>query len=458
VSEQVRRLLNRRTFLKTLGVAAVGSAVGLEWASRQVPTKLLSSITAGKKEMHVGFTDGWVSMPQQAEALPPFWPDFAAPKPFNTYVFGIRDLTMLTEAQRADQRGHAQISAPVIFADENSDFRIHLHNLGEKLRPIGTPDNHTIHFHGFPNQIVYFDGVPDASLAAPPGRELIYRYVPEDPGTYMYHCHVDDVEHVHMGLTGLVFVRPALNQTNPGHKYAYNDPSTEYDREFAFLLTEMDVHGHFADAHQQDMDWSDFKPAFRLMNGRAWPDTIQPHVDPMAPAPALPPALQRLRYQPNSSLIQANAGERVLLRISNLGFEEHSLVLSGIPMRIVGRDAKPLGAKRPDYGIDGPAPGSRGSIETVTDRLDIGPGESRDVIFIAPPVSGGRQVYPFYDRNYTFAKTGSGEDGRDGIGGERTQVNVYSAGTLPPQTRPTGLYDPNTGTWTYASGTEEVPA
>jgi FtsP/CotA-like multicopper oxidase with cupredoxin domain len=365
---------------------------------------------------------------------------------------------LLSETQRADQKGHAQINAPILFADENSDFRIHLHNLGETLRPVGTPDNHTVHFHGFPNQIVYFDGVPDNSLSAVPGRELIYRYIPEDPGTYMYHCHVDDVEHVHMGLTGVVFVRPALNAAYPGRKFAYNDLSTEYDREFAFLLTEMDVKGHFADGHQQDMDWSEFKPAFRLMNGRAWPDTIQPHTDPMAAANSLG-SLERLRFQPNSSLIQANEGERVLVRISNLGFEEHSLVLSGIPMRIVGRDAKPLGATRPDYGNDGPAAGTRGSIETVTDRLDIGPGESRDVIFIAPKYTGGesgRQVYPFYDRNYSFAK--SGGESRDGIGGARTQVNIHRAGTLLPQTRPTGLYNPSNGVWTYASGTEDLPS
>jgi FtsP/CotA-like multicopper oxidase with cupredoxin domain len=466
VSNEIRRQPSRRSFLKAAGVAAIGGAAGLgalEWADRQAKAALTTRLLGGgvtrvKKEMHVGFTDGWASMPDTAEALPPFWPDFAAPRPFNTYVFGIRDLTLLSETQRADQKGHAQINAPILFADENSDFRIHLHNLGETLRPVGQPDNHTVHFHGFPNQIVYFDGVPDNSLSAVPGRELIYRYIPEDPGTYMYHCHVDDVEHVHMGLTGVVFVRPALNAAYPGRKFAYNDLSTEYDREFAFLLTEMDVKGHFADGHQQDMDWSEFKPAFRLMNGRAWPDTIQPHTDPMAAANSLG-SLERLRFQPNSSLIQANEGERVLVRISNLGFEEHSLVLSGIPMRIVGRDAKPLGATRPDYGNDGPTAGTRGSIETVTDRLDIGPGESRDVIFIAPKYTGGesgRQVYPFYDRNYSFAK--SGGENRDGIGGARTQVNIHRAGTLLPQTRPTGLYNPSNGVWTYASGTEDLPS
>ena len=71
-----------------------------------------------------------------------------------------------------------------------------------------------------------------------------------------------------------------------------------YDREFAMIITEFDAHAHFNDAHNQDTDWTDYKPAFRLMNGRAWPDTIQPHFDPMLPnllPSPLPPGPERLR-------------------------------------------------------------------------------------------------------------------------------------------------------------------
>ena len=47
-------------------------------------------------------------------------------------------------------------------------------------------------------------------------REFPYFYHPPDPGTYMYHCHFEDVEHVQMGMTGIVFVRPAQNKTGAG--------------------------------------------------------------------------------------------------------------------------------------------------------------------------------------------------------------------------------------------------
>ena len=68
------------------------------------------------------------------------------------------------------------------------------------------------------------------------------------PGTYMYHCHVEDIEHVTMGMTGIVFVRPLQNGNTsyyPSGKYAYNDGdgSTGYDREFAMFLSEIWLQG-----------------------------------------------------------------------------------------------------------------------------------------------------------------------------------------------------------------------
>ncbi|MBJ7597595.1 MAG: copper oxidase [Candidatus Nephthysia bennettiae] len=455
MTHELRKFTTRRSFLKAAGVTAAGLAGlgGLELARQgaavQKAHPRLVASPLPIKEMTIGFSDGWVSMPQAAEPVPPFFPDPAAPRPFTTYVMGIRDLTGMSDAAKFAQKGHGAITGPFLFCEQGQDFRVHLHNLGLSARS-DLIDSHTLHWHGFPNQIVYFDGVPDNSLAVPIGRELTYRYIPEDPGTYMYHCHVEDVEHVHMGLTGLVFVRPELNRSAVG-KYAYNDPATLYHREYGFLLSEIDNHAHFNDKHVQDTDWSDYKAAFRLMNGRAFPDTLQLNLDPTAASLG---NLERLRYQPHSALIQANEGDRVLIRISNLGFEERSMVLSGIEMTLVGADAKPLTAGRPDYGVDPPAPGSRADISSKTYRLDLGPGESRDAIFTAPKFSGGSgpDIYPFYDRNYGFVdKAGTGAG--DGYGGQRTEVRVYPQNTLPEQTRPNGLYDLVKKEWTWATGT-----
>jgi hypothetical protein len=65
-----------------------------------------------------------------------------------------------------------------------------------------------------------------------------------------------------------------------------------------------------------------------------------------------------------------------------------------------------------------------------TDTILIGAGESFDVIFTAPAHSGpGYDTYMLYNRRY------SQEDNLGG-GGQRTEVRVYSSGTLPDQSIP----------------------
>jgi hypothetical protein len=76
------------------------------------------------------------------------------------------------------------------------EFRLQLTNLGLAVRPDLT-DSHTVHWHGFRNVIPFYDGEPTTSLSVPVGSNFTYVYRPREPGSYMYHCHVEDVEHVH---------------------------------------------------------------------------------------------------------------------------------------------------------------------------------------------------------------------------------------------------------------------
>jgi hypothetical protein len=172
-------MMDRRNFLKATGVVALGSLAGLsalEWSHR-MGAKVIGKLTAmPNKVVQVGFTDGFVSMPVQAQAAPPF---------FTSFVFGIRDLTPVADpdptrpatAAMFAQKGRAQISAPFLIVDEGQDFQVHLHNLGLSQRG-DLIDSHTLHWHGFPNQVPYFDGVPDNSLSVPLGRQMVYRYAP----------------------------------------------------------------------------------------------------------------------------------------------------------------------------------------------------------------------------------------------------------------------------------------
>jgi len=414
-----RRSLSRRSLLSggagLAGAAVLGSRMLTAPVAGAAPrVAAAAAVSHPKKSMHLVGTDGWVSMPTDAPADLPFFPDSLAPSPFNTYVFGFRDVTNMSSTQVAAQRGKAQISAPMMSFDEEDDVTITLTNLGLLQRP-DLFDGHTLHWHGFVNAIPLFDGVPELSLAVPVGRELSYFYRPHDAGTYMYHCHFEDVEHVQMGMTGMVFIRPKQNKVavggNPaGTKYAYNDGdgSTRYDREFAFMITELWSAAHYRDAHIQVSDWTDFDPSFWLLNGRGFPDTVAPNGNPNVTTAG------RLQYQPISSLVQCNAGDRVLLRMSNLGYQNHTLSVDNIDLQIVAKDASLLKGRdgTPNY--------------ITTNTVDVGPGESRDVIFVAPAPG----EYLLYDRKYSYLENGGGP----GYGGMMTKILVGAAGTYGPQT------------------------
>ena len=516
--------LTRRTLIKSaLAASAAGGVVLLgRYGSGQGRLQLVGYAPPVKAYTLAG-TDGWVSMPVGANAMPPYFPDSFAPPNgnttgnaredlFTTYVFGFRNVSQYNPPTRKSNtlpqqlvdtvKNHVQISAPLIYAQVGQDLRLTLFNLGMGNRP-DLFDSHTIHFHGFANQIAYFDGVPDASLSVPPGQQLNYRYLPVDAGTYMYHCHVEDVEHVQMGMNGMVFIAPrkGLNYTYDTPGGPKDDPatSTRFDRQFSLHLSEIFPQGHFGDSHILDTDWTDYNGFFRLMNGRAWPDTIKPHAgdyptgapgDPDAPLTATGADLveaTRLRYQPMSSLLQGESGEYILVRISHLGYEQHSLVLPGLPMTVIGQDAKFLGANRdgyyPDYQYSAADPlkpqrvpnPSRGGIETQTSRVDLGPGESRDLLIGPLPKVSALTVFPFYDREFGYL---NGADSQAGYGGMRTELHVYPKGGLARPTDSeltalTGGQDASTvgldglqknnftnssGTWTYADGSPIVQA
>ena len=95
--------------------------------------------------------------------------------------------------------------------DQDDEFYLTLTNVGMIMRP-DLADPHTVHFHGFPNASAIFDGVPDASVSVNMGASLSYYYKLVEPGTYMYHCHVEATEHMQMGMLGNLYVKPAQNK------------------------------------------------------------------------------------------------------------------------------------------------------------------------------------------------------------------------------------------------------
>jgi FtsP/CotA-like multicopper oxidase with cupredoxin domain len=427
----MNKYLSRRDFLKIAGGAVITVAgVGLlpQFLRKTLHPDEVVAAAVGDPDLFWAGTDGWFWLPE-TPPIAPWHPDTLAPDPFTTYIFGFRNVTGMTDDQRINQKNKAQHNAPFFWLDEfngTNEFRMQITNLGLALRPDLT-DAHTLHWHGFRNVIPFFDGEPTGSISVPVGQRFTYVYRPRDPGTYMYHCHVEDIEHVTMGMTGIVFVRPAL-----GPKYAYNDPTTGFNREFALFLSEIWAEGHWNDAHIQESDWSTFKADFSLLNGRMYPETLLPNspINLAASTHSLTiqtdaagdlktnTGLEHLQYNPHSALVTCNAGDKVLLRFANLGFREAAMTLAGIDMRVVGRDATPM------RGRDGT------DTSYTTDTLLMGAGESYDVIFTAPPYQGPGpyDTYVLYNRRYTQVSNLS----PDGAGGQRTEVRVYP-GTLGSQ-------------------------
>ena len=394
------RMLNRRQFLK-LGGGLLGTAMASAFLPRSKallspiatqsearaltsPDQGILAQVAAEPDFHFVATEGWIYLPPEA-AVPPYHPDNYAPENLTTYIFGFRDVTGLTNDLVFAQKMKAQLTAPTWSLQVGGDYTLKLTNLGLAVRP-DLIDAHTLHFHGFRNALPIFDGEPHSSVGVPIVRDLTYFYRPHDPGTYLYHCHFEETEHVHMGMVGTTFIKPAAWTTE--NKMAYDDAAISgYDREFVMTLNEVWTESHWADSHVQLPEWSDYAPEFWLLNGRVYPDTIAPNGSRNMTTGDLnpPPGRPELQYQPISSLVTCNSGDRVLLRCTNLGFEQQSMRLSGLKMRIIAKDATLLTGRNGE------------DLTQWSDTLTIGPGQSVDAIFIAPDVTEMTKLM-FYNR------------------------------------------------------------
>jgi FtsP/CotA-like multicopper oxidase with cupredoxin domain len=433
----------RRQFFKAAGLGAATVAVGggvLAATHGGAATAQAAAVSARDHVVLTGgnillaATDGYMTVPGREDDP--------------LYIFGFIPVPNDTVSSLENTyKGRTQHIAPILDTTEGTDVYLKLTNLGLIQRPDLT-DSHTLHWHGFRTPSALFDGVPEVSIAVPINRQFTYFYRPHNAGTYMYHCHFEDVEHVQMGMTSIVFVRPS------GHpNWAYNDSSTAFDRHFAILINEVWKNFHDGDRDIQESIPTDYDPQWFTLNGRCYPDTVLPNDDP-----ALPAALRLLTHnanndddepsQPVSSLIQVNPGERVLLRLANLGYLQHAMQLPGIPLQVVGQDATFLG---PGTSL-GVAYGDR---RYTTSTLFLGPGEARDVLFTAPGYSGSAPTftdawgtynrYFFRNRDYrklanNGARGGGGANAAvSGLGGMATEVRVYQ-NALPAQTTPSQTY------------------
>ena len=358
---------------------------------------------------------------------------------------------------------NGNIPAPLVAFDEDDEMFLTLSNVGMIMRP-DLFEQHTIHFHGYPNASSVYDGVPDASVAINIGGSFTYYYFAPDAGTYFWHCHITPPEHLQMGMVGQLFVRPRQNRVTSGtslytslqaqqgdlrtacskptadilcanplpaintgvtqgldklgnpQKYAYNDGdgSTAYDTEYALQIHGFDPNFHFVGMTFNPENFATMKDKYFLLNGRSYPDTVQP--GPMATQSSD----TRVHYsQPLPSIINIPAGGRALLRIADLDVSEYqTLATLGIPMKEIGFNAKIL---RDQNG---------NNLGFYTNSITLGGGESLDVLLDASDAGCGSvgcaaTLYPKGSVFYLFTPNLDHlSNDAENFGGLMTEVHI----------------------------------
>jgi len=349
---------------------------------------------------------------------------------------------------------NGNIPAPMIAIDEDDEFFLTLTNVGMIMRP-DLFEQHTVHFHGYPNASSFYDGVPDASVAINIGGSFTYYYLAPDAGTYFWHCHITPPEHLQMGMVGQLYVRPRQNRLATGASlyaglqaqqsdlrtacgsdilcssplpssnsvtraatggYAYNDGdgSTHYDVEYPLQIHGFDPNFHFVGMTFNPEGFADMKDKYFLLNGRSYPDTIT--AGPMQ----TPSADGAMHFsQPLPAIINIPAGGKALLRISDLDVSEYQTLASlGIPMHVIALNARLL---RDLAGSD---------MTYYSNSITLGGGESLDVILDASDTNTYKrgQTYYLYTPNLDHLSNDA-----ENFGGLMTEVHI--CGSVDPLTK-----------------------
>jgi FtsP/CotA-like multicopper oxidase with cupredoxin domain len=341
---------------------------------------------------------------------------------------------------------NGNIPAPLMAIDEDDEFFLTLTNVGMIMRP-DLFEQHTVHFHGYPNASSFYDGVPDASVAINIGGSFTYYYLAPDAGTYFWHCHITPPEHLQMGMVGQIYVRPRQDrvpsttalyaalqaqQTDPrtacnsavdilcsnplpavntgatgGSLYAYNDGdgTTRYDVEYPLQIHGFDPNFHFVGMTFNPEGFSDMKDKYFLLNGRSYPDTVTQGPLETQSADGV------LHFsQPLPSIINIPAGKKALLRISDLDVTEFQTLASlGIPMQVIAINAKLL---RDQAG---------NNLYYSTNSITLGGGESIDVLLDATNTTlyPSGSVFYLYTPNLDHLSNDA-----ENFGGLMTEVHI----------------------------------
>lgn len=263
----------------------------------------------------------------------------------------------------ADGAERAQYPGPTLIVNQGQTVTITLKN-ELTVAGGGIVPNVSIVFPGISN--VTASGGTAGLLtneAAPGGVDMVtYSFDADKPGTYLYHSGTRQELQTEMGLFGVIIIRPTI-----GAGYAYSHPDTGFDREYLFLLSEMDPNYHqMVEFFGPDSpivtngDYlTDYFPAYWFINGRNAPDTLSESYVSWLPT------------QPYNSFPRMHPGEKILMRVVNAGRDLHPFHHHGNHARVVARDANLLES----------APGLGPDLSHEVFTVRSIPGKTVDAIF-----------------------------------------------------------------------------
>jgi len=333
-------------------------------------------------------------------------------------------------------------------------------------------EQHTVHFHGYPNASSFYDGVPDASVAINIGGSFTYYYLAPDAGTYFWHCHITPPEHLQMGMVGQIYVRPRQNrvpvggnlatylgyqngislptgrridlrtacnpaadivcttnqplvntgktQANDAVGTATNNPDFGKALKYAYndgdgstvynVEYPLQIHGFDPNFHFVGMT---FNPeAFADMKDKFFLLNGRSYPDTIIPGPLTTESADGRAHfsQPLPSIINIPAGGKALLRISDLDVTEYQTLASlGIPMHVVGYNAKLLRDQ------------SGNNTDYLTNSITLAGGESLDVILDASNTTlyHAGQIFYLFTPNLDHLS-----NDQENFGGLMTEIHI----------------------------------
>jgi len=230
----------------------------------------------------------------------------------------------------------ASLPGPLLTVNQGDTVTVTLRN----GLPSGTGNvTHALRFE-LPG-ITFDPGPVDAAV----GAAVTVSFTADAPGTYQYQSGGDAGRQEAMGLSGALIVRP------PAAGQAYGPATTAFDVEATLVLSAVDP----AFNNSPDtFDLHGYRATSWLINGRPYPNAG----------------------------ITATAGQRVLLRYVNAGFDNTSMALLGMHQQVVARDARLLNNPFLATAETIPAGGTEDAIATVPAT--------------APPSQNG---FPLYNRH-----------------------------------------------------------